>query len=145
VVLGCCLPQVCTSNHGFVRFLLATGFFLSLLGFGLRCYVKALPSFVWVSELTEQQFQLPILSQLAWPGFFLVTASSIWSGLCLQTAPRRAHPVFWPMSEERPSFPRARQDFAPCSVPSAPDSVCWPARRNFVLAARFPSARCFTA
>jgi hypothetical protein len=50
-------------------------------GFGLRCYVKALPSFVWVSELTEQQFQLPILSQLAWPGFFLVTASSIWSGL----------------------------------------------------------------
>jgi hypothetical protein len=41
---------VCTSNHGVVRFLLTAGFFLSLLCFGLRCYVKALTRFclgVW--------------------------------------------------------------------------------------------------
>jgi hypothetical protein len=42
---ACLLPPagVCTSNHhGFVTLVSAAGFFISLLGFGLRCYVKAL-------------------------------------------------------------------------------------------------------
>jgi hypothetical protein len=78
VVLLYCLRQgVCTLNHGFVRLVSAAGFFLSLLGFGLRCYVKAWPDFVRVSEPTELQF--PAVHPFAAPmaGFFLVAASVV--------------------------------------------------------------------